>query len=106
MAAACPRPVVCGVQKVIFSIEQLLAVIAIVVITAAVVAAARLRPGPWTRTASITLAGILVTAEVACLIYDARTSAIGAEIAAALPLQLCDVVIFVAAAALLLRKQL
>jgi hypothetical integral membrane protein (TIGR02206 family) len=88
------------------STEHLLAVTAIVVITAALLAAARLRPGPWTGIACVALAVILVGAEVSWLVYHSRTSAEGADLASALPLQLCDAAIFIAAAALVLRTQL
>jgi hypothetical integral membrane protein (TIGR02206 family) len=90
----------------LLSTEHLLAVTAIVVITAVLVAAARLRPGPWTRIACIALAVILVGAEVGWWAYLATTHSTGADLASALPLQLCDAAIFVAAAALILRKQL
>ena len=85
------------------STEHLLAVTATVVITAALVTAAKLRPGPWTRIACIALAVILVGAEVSWLIYNERTSA---DLTSALPFQLCDAAIFIAAAALVLRSQL
>ena len=90
----------------LLSTEHLLAITAIVVITAVLVAAARLRPGPWTRIVCIALAVILVGAEVGWWAYLATTHATGADLASALPLQLCDAAIFVAAAALILRKQL
>jgi hypothetical integral membrane protein (TIGR02206 family) len=90
---------------VLLSTEHLLAVTAIVVFTTALVAAARLRPGPWTRIACIALAVLLVAAEVAWLIYHAMSSVESANLASALPLQLCDAAIFIAAAALVLRKQ-
>ena len=90
----------------LLSTEHLIAIAAIVVITTALVAAARLRPGQWTGAAGIALAVVLVADEVAWLVYLARTSGSGADIFAGLPLQLCDVAIFVAAAALVLRRQL
>jgi hypothetical integral membrane protein (TIGR02206 family) len=90
---------------VLLSSEHLLALAAIIVVTAALVAAARLRPGQWTRAASIALAVILVADEVGWLVYHAQTSRPGTDIASALPLQLCDVAIFIAAGALLSRKQ-
>jgi len=88
------------------STEHLLAVTAIVVIAAALVAAARLRPGPWTRNACIALAAILVGAEFGWWTYLAINGAQGADLASALPLQLCDAAIFISALALVLRKQL
>jgi hypothetical integral membrane protein (TIGR02206 family) len=87
----------------LLSTEHLLAVTAIGVITAALVAAARLRPGAWTRAVCIALAAILISAEVGWWAYLVVT---GADLASALPLQLCDAAIFIAGAALLLRKQL
>ena len=88
------------------STEHQLAVTAIVVITTILVAAARLSPGPWTRIACLALAVILVGAEVGWWAYLVASHATGADLAYALPLQLCDAAIFIAAAALVLRKQL
>ena len=68
--------------------------------------AARLRPGDWTKTAARALAILLVAAEVGWWIYLAMTGAREADLASALPLQLCDTAIFVAALALLLRTPL
>ena len=78
----------------------------IAAIAAALVAAARLWPGDWTNWAARTLAALLVAAEVGWWIYLAVTGARGADLATALPLQLCDAAIFIAAFALLLRRQL
>jgi hypothetical integral membrane protein (TIGR02206 family) len=86
--------------------EHLGAVAVIVVVTATLVAGARLRPGPWTTTAARSLAVVLVGAEVAWWIYLAATRADRAELAYALPFQLCDAAIFVSALALWLRHQL
>ena len=88
------------------SAEHLLAITAIAAITAALVAAARLRPGPWTRATCVALAVILVAAEVGWWAYLATAGARGADLASALPLQLCDAAIFVSALALILGKQL
>ncbi|GAC1471029.1 MAG: TIGR02206 family membrane protein [Candidatus Dormibacteraceae bacterium] len=90
----------------LLSVEHLLAVTAIVVLAAALVVAARLRPGPWTRTASVALAVILVGAEVGWWAYLAATGARGPDLASAFPFQLCDAAIFIAAVALVLRTQL
>src|SRR5712664_143252 len=87
------------------STEHLLAVTAVVVITTILVAAARLSPGPWTRIASIAMAIILVGAEVGWWAYLVASHATGADLAYALPLQLCDAAIFIAGAALVLRRQ-
>lgn len=86
--------------------EHLGAVAVIVAATATLVAAARLRPGPWTTTAARSLAVVLVGAEVAWWIYLVVTHANPAELAYALPFQLCDAAIFVSALALWLRQQL
>jgi hypothetical integral membrane protein (TIGR02206 family) len=90
----------------LLSTEHLLAVTTIVVITAVMVAAAKWRPGPWTQIACVALAVILVCAEVGWWAYLAATNTSGANLASALPLQLCDAAIFIAAAALVLRNQL
>ncbi|HSS94699.1 MAG TPA: TIGR02206 family membrane protein [Candidatus Dormibacteraeota bacterium] len=86
--------------------EHLLAVAVIVVGTAALVVAARLRPGPWTTSAARVLAVILVGAEVGWWIYLIATHANRSELLYALPFQLCDAAIFVAALALWFRRQL
>ena len=93
---------VCGV----LAAEHVGALAAIAAVAAALVAAARLRPGDWTKMAARALAAILVAAEVGWWIYLAVTGAGEAELATALPLQLCDAAIFIAALALLLRTQL
>ncbi len=90
----------------LLSVEHLWAVAVIAIATAALVAAARLRPGPWTTTAGRSLAVVLVGAEVAWWIYLLATHANRAELAYALPFQLCDAAIFVSALALWLRQQL
>jgi hypothetical integral membrane protein (TIGR02206 family) len=86
--------------------EHLGAVAVIVVVTGTLVAAARLRSGPWTTTAARSLAVVLVGAEVGWWIYLVATHANRAELAYALPFQLCDAAIFVSALALWLRRQL
>jgi hypothetical integral membrane protein (TIGR02206 family) len=86
--------------------EHLGAVAVIAAATAALVTAARLRPGPWTTTAARSLAVVLVGAEVAWWIYLVATHADRADLAYALPFQLCDAAIFVSALALWLRHQL
>src|SRR5260370_25723085 len=90
----------------LLSVEQLGAIAVSGMATAALVAAARLRPGPWTTTAARSLAVVLVGAEVAWWIYLLATHANRAELAYALPFQLCDAAIFVSALALWLRQQL
>src|SRR6266436_8092035 len=74
--------------------------------TAALVAAARLRPGPWTLLAARALAVVLVGDEVAWWIYLVSTHANRAELLYALPFQLCDAAIFVSAFALWFRRQI
>jgi hypothetical integral membrane protein (TIGR02206 family) len=86
--------------------EHLGAAAVVAATTAALVTAARLRPGPWTTTAARSLAVILVSAEVGWWIYLIATHANRAELAYALPFQLCDAAIFVSAFALWLRQQL
>lgn len=93
---------VCGV----LAAEHAVAVAVIAAIAAALVAAARLRPGDWTNAAARALAALLVAAEVGWWIYLAVSGAKEAELASALPLQLCDAAIFISALALLLRAQL
>lgn len=88
------------------STEHLLAVAAIAISAAALVAAAKLRPGNWTRVAGLVLAVVLIGAEIGWWIYLAATGAKDAELGSALPLQLCDTAIFISALALVLRTQL
>ena len=93
---------VCGV----LAAEHVAAMAVIAAIAAALVAGAKLRPGNWTISATRGLAALLVATEVGWWIYLAVTGAKDTELASALPLQLCDAAIFVAALALLLRTQL
>jgi len=90
----------------LLSAEHLGALAVIAAATAALVAAARLRPGAWTTTAARSLAVVLVGAEVAWWVYLFATHANRAKLAYALPFQLCDAAIFVSALALWLRQQL
>jgi len=90
----------------LLTVEHVGAVAVIAVVTAALVAAARLRPGPWTRTAARTLAVVLIGAEVAWWIYLVASHAKRADLIYALPFQFCDAAIFVSAFALWLRRQL
>lgn len=87
------------------STEHLLAVVAIAIAAAALVTAAKVRPGSWTRAAGLVLAVVLVAAEVGWWIYLAVMGAKDAELGTALPLQLCDAAIFISAFALVLRTQ-
>ena len=90
----------------LFAVEHLGAVAVIVATTAALVAAAKLRPGPWTTTAARALAVVLVSAELGWWIFLVASHANGSELLYALPFQFCDAAIFVAALALRLRRQL
>jgi hypothetical integral membrane protein (TIGR02206 family) len=85
--------------------EHLGAVAVIVAAAAALVVAVRLRPS-WTTAATRSLAVLLVSAEVGWWIYLVATHANRAELAYALPFQLCDAAILVSALALWLRRQL
>ena len=74
----------------------------IVPAVAVLVVAARRRPGTWMRV----LAVVLVVDEVSWWIYLVAGKGAGTSLAQSLPLQLCDVAIFVAALALWTRNQL
>ena len=93
---------VCGV----LATEHVAAVAAIVVVAGGLILAARLRPGRWTTTAGWVLAALLISAEVGWWIYLATSGLSRSELATAFPLQLCDAAIFIAAFALLMRRQL
>jgi hypothetical integral membrane protein (TIGR02206 family) len=82
--------------------EHVGAVIAIVVVGTALVVAARRRPGPWIRV----LAVVLVVDEVSWWVFLATGGGEPGQRAQPLPLQLCDVAILIAAAALWTRSQL
>ncbi len=76
----------------------------IAVCIAALVTAARLRPGPWIAVAARTLAFVIVINECGWWVWLAEQHTWSASYA--LPLQLCDVVAFVAAGALWFRSPL
>ena len=82
--------------------EHVIALVAIAAATAALVVAARLRPGNWLRVVAI----VLVVDEVSWWVYLLGGGVPGSRIAQSLPLQLCDVAIFIAAAALWTRNRL
>ncbi len=86
--------------------EHVWTVVVIAGATAALVAAARLRPGSWTLLAARALAVVLVGDEVAWWIYLVATHANRSELLYALPFQLCDAAIFVSAFALWFRRQI
>ena len=78
---------------------------AIAVVAAAIallVVAARRSPGAWLKV----MAGVLLIDEVSWWIYLLTGGVPGSRLAQSLPLQLCDVAIFVAAAALWTRNRL
>lgn len=85
--------------------EHLLALVAIGLVIAVLIVAARAVPGAWVGLAARVLAMVLVAAEVGWSIYLVTSGATRSELATALPLQLCDAAILVAAAALWLRSQ-
>ena len=79
--------------------EHVWALVAIAAATVVLVVAARTRPGPWLKV----LAAVLVVDEVSWWVYLLLGGVPGSLLAQSLPLQLCDVAIFVAAAALWTR---
>src|SRR6185312_9509899 len=86
--------------------DHVLALLVIAVVGAVVVIAARSSPGPWVRIAALLLAVTLVAAEIGWWIFLATTGTSEYQLASALPLQLCDMAIFVGALALVLRTQI
>lgn len=90
----------------LLSTEHLATLAVIAVAITVLVVGARTRPGPWTSLAGRGLALVLVGAEVGWWIYLVSTGARSSDLASALPLQLCDAAIFVAALALWFRWQL
>jgi hypothetical integral membrane protein (TIGR02206 family) len=82
--------------------EHLAALLVIVVTTAVLTVAARKNPGPWIKA----LAALLVVDEVSWWVFMAAGGGEPGQRAQPLPLQLCDMGIFVAAAALWTRRQL
>ncbi|HXC80033.1 MAG TPA: TIGR02206 family membrane protein [Candidatus Acidoferrum sp.] len=87
-----------------WSTEHLLTVAVIAVMIAALVTATRLRPGAWTVTAGRVLAIVILTNEASWWVWLAVHHEWG--VSYALPLQLCDLAAFVAAAALWFRRPL
>jgi len=84
------------------SAEHLGALAVIACAISAMVVAARARPGPWIRVLAI----VLVVDEVSWWIYLLAGGVPGARLVQSLPLQLCDVAIFVAAVALWTRSRM
>jgi hypothetical integral membrane protein (TIGR02206 family) len=83
----------------LFSAEHLGALAAIAACTAVFVSAARTKPGIWIKA----LAAVLVADEVSWWIFLVVGGEPGSQLAQSLPLQLCDLGIFVAAFALWFR---
>lgn len=90
----------------LLSAEHVATVAVIAASAAALIVAARLKPGPWTVTAARVLALILVADEVAWWIDLVVSHANKADLLYALPFQLCDTAIFISAFALWTRQQL
>ena len=82
--------------------EHLAAIAVIAVATVALTVAARRAPGAWLKV----LAAVLVVDEVSWWLYLLAGGVPGSILAQSLPLQLCDVAIFITAAALWTRHQL
>ena len=82
--------------------EHVGALVVIAACIAGVVVAARRRPGPWLRVFAI----VLAVDEISWWVYLATGGGEPGQRAQPLPLQLCDVAIFVAAAALWTRSRL
>jgi hypothetical integral membrane protein (TIGR02206 family) len=82
--------------------EHLAALGIIAVAATALVVAARRAPGRWLRVLAI----VLVIDEVSWWVYLLAGGVPGSKLAQSLPLQLCDVAIFIAAGALWTRNQL
>lgn len=82
--------------------EHVLAILAIAGGAAVTTIAARRSPGPWLRVFAV----VIVIDEVSWWLYLFAGGVPGAELAQSLPLQLCDVAVFIAAAALWSRNQL
>jgi hypothetical integral membrane protein (TIGR02206 family) len=82
--------------------EHVAALLTIAVAAAILLVAARRRPGAWLNA----LALLLVADEVSWWVYLLAGGQPGSVLAQSLPLQLCDVAIFVAAVALWMRRPL
>ncbi len=91
-------------MSALLSLEHVATLAVIAVCIAVLVTAARLRPGAWTVPACRALALIMLANELGWWVWLAGQHTWSASYA--LPLQLCDVVAFVAAAALWLQRPL
>ena len=85
------------------SAEHLITVAVIVVVTAALVTAARLRPGRWTTVAAIVLGVVIIGNESAFYVWVALRGDF--DITWALPVQLCDLAALATTLALWFRRQ-
>jgi hypothetical integral membrane protein (TIGR02206 family) len=86
----------------LFAPEHVAALLVIAVALPLLVLAGRRSPGPWLKV----LAAMLVVDEVSWWVYLLAGGVPGSRLAQSLPLQLCDVAIFIAAAALWTRNRL
>ena len=89
-------------MSALLSPEHLVALCVIAVASAALVVAARRSPGRWLKVLAI----VLVIDEASWWVYLLAGGVPGSKLAQSLPLQLCDVAIFIAGAALWTRNQL
>jgi hypothetical integral membrane protein (TIGR02206 family) len=85
------------------SLEHIVTVLVTLVAIAALVTAARLRPGPWTVTAARILAVVIAVNEASWWVWNWAHGSY--SLSYTLPLHLCDVAAFVSVAALWFRKQ-
>jgi hypothetical integral membrane protein (TIGR02206 family) len=87
-----------------FSLEHVLTVVITVAAIAALVAAARLRPGPWTVPAARILALVILVNEASWWVWNWAHGTF--SLSYSLPLHLCDVAAFISVLALWLRTPL
>lgn len=91
-------------MSTLLSLEHLLTLAVIALCIGTLVIAARLRPGPWTVAACRVLAAVILVNECSWWVWLGFHHVWSASYA--LPLQLCDVVAFISAAALWFRYPL
>jgi hypothetical integral membrane protein (TIGR02206 family) len=85
-----------------FSLEHVLTVVISATAIAALVIAARIRPGAWTVPAAYALAILIAGNELSWWVWESQHG--GFNVQNDLPLHLCDVAAFVSAAALVTRR--